>query len=590
MHARAGWLLLALVWAWSCGEETVQKVSASIEVETLDGERAERVEFPVAPVGDEVVETLRVRSLSATRLEVERVEVQGVGAAHFAVDGGAFGVPGRGQRDLEVVFRPTAVGTHEATLRIHSSDPNKPTVEVALVGDAIDSAIRVEGCLASTEAEPDRCAQTMVEAPDPLDLGRVVAGTPESVRIIVTNLGRKALELHSVAFEDPGQAEAYGFTLPAGLGPQTIGGLSSGGLVVGFHPPQDLVEEVEIALLLRSSDSSQEEIRFVTRADVVPNEPPVACLRFVEVRPFGGKVEPIEPGEDVAISPGDRVVFDARVREGCSGDPEDGEEVTLTWSIEGEDGFAHDLLFEGDPFEAIYQADVIGSFVVRLEVRDGLGQVATTDEAGVPAELRFVVEPREDIGVEIRWPGGRGVDLDVHLVRGGPGGIFGPNDFYWDNQQVTWGAEPPLSNPRLAVDDKGSRMVETVLLNHPEPGQVYSVYVHMQRDSRIERGLAPVCASTEGCTAPAVCSMTNDAQGVCLPPVEAEVRLFILRQEWEFSLHNPGFTPSAALGSPCETWWVGNVRWSDPPVFEAGPPNILWEGRGVANGTCHIDD
>lgn len=590
MQKRAAWLVLALLGAWSCGEEIIHKVAPAIAVETLEGEKAVALQFAISPVGDEVGEQLRIRSMSATRLHVERIEVEGVGAAHFSVEEESFEVQGKSERDLSITFRPAAVGDHQATLRIHSNDPQRPVIEVAVSGTGIDSAIRVEGCMASTETDKDRCSRTMVEAPEVLDLGQVVEGTPETLRVTVTNLGRKPLELHSVAFEDPDLAASYGFTLPKALGPQTIGGLSSGGLAVGFHPPQGLIQVVEVALILKSSDSSREEIRFPIRADVVPNEPPVACLRFVEIQPHGGKVVPITPGEEVVISPGDRLLFDARVREGCSGDPEDGENVTLEWSIEGDDGFSHELRFEGDRFEAVYQADVIGSFVVRLKVKDSLAQEATADGAGIPAELHFLVEPREDIGVEIRWPGGQGVDLDVHLVRDGPGGLFGVNDFYWDNQQVTWGAEPPLSNPRLAVDDKGARMVETVLLNLPEPGKRYSVYVHLQRDARSGRTGARACSATQTCTAPAVCSMTNDAQGVCLAPVEAEVRLFILRQEWEFSLHNPSFSPSASLGSPCETWWVGDVVWGDPPTFVPGPPNILWEGKGVQNATCYVDD
>lgn len=576
-------LPLTLLFLFACSEEQVRKIPPGIALEDEAGEALSAIEFGELPVDDEAEEQLFIHSLSATQLEVKRAEIVGDDAASFSVEGEGFLVPGGAREPLAVRFAPLEVGELQATLVIHSDDPDEAQVEVALSGKGIDSAIRVEACLMATEDDPQRCAETLVVAPETLDMGEVVAGTVQNARVTVTNLGRKALELESVAFEDPEQAEEWGFSLPPRSGDgQTIGGLSSGGLTLGLHPPQELVDEVEIALIIRSSDRSQGELRLPVIAEVVPNAPPEACVGVKEAITWDGKRKQFEADERVVISPGDSLVFDARVREGCTADPEDGEAVELEWNIEGEGGFVYEVEPEPNPFEARFHADTIGAYAVDLTVTDSIGQVATADAEGIPARLEFFVEPQSDIGAEIRWPGAPGVDLDVHLVRAdGFEGIFGSNDFYWDNRDLTWGASPPFSNPRLAVDDKGTLMVETALLNAPEPGQRYSILVHMQRDGRQRSGDA--CSLANPCDAGLHCSLTTDDAGICMPPVETSARLFVLSEEFELP------SPSAALGSACDTWHVGDVIWTDPPTFEPGLPSLLFEGDGVHDATCFLD-
>lgn len=585
-------MAFASTWLLSCSEEEpTLKIHPKIEVEDEKGEKAALLEFPAVPALDDEVEgTLFARSLTVATLQIVGMEVKGEGAAHFEPVETAFTVPAKGRTEFAIVFRPQAVGDHTATLVIRSDDPYRPEVEVTLKGRGIDSAIQVEGCLPSTPTDKERCSRTFVTAPDTLSLGRVVAGTSEPARITVTNLGRKALELKSVVFENPDEAKDWGFTIPPRAGGQTIAGLSTGGFNLGFDPPKELVREVEVVLIIESSDRSRPTLRFPIRANVVPNEPPAACIKLHEFRPLMGAPRKFLPGEEAVISPGDSIVFSARAREGCTSDPEDGEDLDLEWSIEGTDGFTYELIDEGDPFEALFHSDVIGSFTVRLVATDKVGQSADADEEGNPAELHFRVEPREDIGLEIRWPEGKGADLDIHLVlQDGINGVFGHRDFYWNNQGVTWGPNPPLSNPRL-LDDKGGRMVETVLLNQPEDGKLYSLFVHFRKDGRAGRTTARSCSPTVPCPDPQqACSMTTDDAGVCMEPVDVQARLFILREEKDLS-SIAGARASAVLGSPCDVWWIGNVRWGPAPTFEPGPPNILAKGDGVSEATCFIND
>lgn len=585
MRLRALPLVFLILHACS-DEPEVRRIPPQIEVEDEQEEPLTEIVFGDVPIEDQAEEQLFVRSVRTSVLEVKKVEIVGDHASSFSVDEEGFRVSGGKRVPVEVRFAPVAVGDLQATLVIHSDDKDRPQAEVELRGRGIDSAVRVEGCVAG---DAELCAETLVIAPDTLDLGGVVAGTTRNGRISVTNLGRKAMELHSVEFEDPEQAEEWGFTLPPRTGGQTIGGLSSGGLTLGFDPPIELLGEVEIALIVKTSDRSQGEIRFPVKATVLLNDPPAVCLAVKEVIAWdGSRRGEFEPGQRVVVSPGDRLVFDARVREGCTADAQDGEAIELSWDLESDDIFPHEVEKDLDPYVVSFQAERIGAYALRLSAVDSAGQESSEDEEGVPAVVEFWVEPQTDIGLEIRWPGAPGVDLDVHLVReDGREGIFGSNDFYWARKGIIWGDHGKLSSPFLAVDDKGSLMVESVLLNVPEPGKKYSLLVHMQRDDRSPRS-GEACGPGDPCGAGKRCSMTSDTVGVCMPPIEVSARLFIEREE--IDLEAAGGLSSIELGSPCDTWHIGDVVWSNPPSFVPGLPVVVFEGKGVERATCHIDD
>lgn len=585
MRLRA--LPLVVFLAFACSEEPVHEIPPQIGVEDEDGEPLSELVFGDVPFEDEAEEGFYVASLRPTQLEVKRIEIVGEDAEHFKVEGGAFSVPKSGRAPVAVTFAPLEVGELAATLVIHSNDPRKPKVEVALEGRGIDSALRVEGCLMPTTKEPELCAETLVVAPKTLDMRGVVAGTARNARITITNLGRKPMDLHAVEFEDPDAAEELGFSLPKRTGGQVIGGLTSGGLTLGFDAPAELLGPVEIALIIKTSDR-QGDVRFPVVAEILPNEPPEVCIRVAESHAWDGSIKSHPPGERVAISPGDTIFFDARVREGCTADPEDGEDLELTWSLESDIGFPVQLNVDSDPYTASFQADTIGSYKVSLVARDSAGQDASSDAEGVPAEIEFWVEPQTDIGLEIRWPGAKDVDLDVHLVRAdGFEGIFGSNDFYWDvdRNSLNWGDKHPFTNPLLAVDDTGTRMVETVLLNGPEAGQTYSLLVHLWRDGRTNRGSH--CTSSVTCSGGRVCAMSSDLEGQCMDPVVVSARLFLQGEEFDVAL--AGGLSTMALGSPCETWHIGDVIWADPPSFVAGLGSVYVEGDGVSGNTCFVN-
>ena len=76
-----------------------------------------------------------VRNLSGVQLTVTS-SLSGPDAAEFMVTsgGGFFALSPGAFREIGVSFRPTSPGLKRAVLRLESSDPERPVVEVDLIG------------------------------------------------------------------------------------------------------------------------------------------------------------------------------------------------------------------------------------------------------------------------------------------------------------------------------------------------------------------------------------------------------------------------------------------------------------------------
>ena len=81
-----------------------------------------------------------VRNAGATQLVVQRPTIQGPSASIFLFDGtapNAFNLAPGAQTTLRLVFNPatsSALGPHQATLRLTSDDPDRPILDVGLYG------------------------------------------------------------------------------------------------------------------------------------------------------------------------------------------------------------------------------------------------------------------------------------------------------------------------------------------------------------------------------------------------------------------------------------------------------------------------
>ncbi|HEY0839280.1 MAG TPA: choice-of-anchor D domain-containing protein, partial [Vulgatibacter sp.] len=522
--------------------------------------------FGKVPVGQTAELKVTIRSMRPAQLRVSSVVAEakdGVSQKAYRVEpAGSFLVGGNQAKVISVFFSPSDVRNYPAELVVRSDDPDKPEERMALQGEGIEAAIKLVGCL------PDDCAGTLVTAPAALDMGEVVAGQHQLIRVTIQNLGVDALDVSSIGFADEAVATAAGFSIDdRQRRPVAIARLSNQTLDVDFAPPLGSAGPVEARLKIVSSDRNQPVVELPLVAEVVPNKPPLACLVVRAIRSQSGTVREPGPGP-VEIEPTETVILDADVRPGCTADPEEGKDVVTTWKLDGPDSYGKLATVPGAPLQRAFTAEVIGTYSVSVQAADSLGATSGVDENGVPATVVFDVVPKQDIAVEIRWPDAPGVDLDLHFVRGDVDKLWSDLDDCASlaacsspQSPPAWGAAPPLTSPVLAIDDQGGKsLVETVLLNGPEAGRSYWIFAHYYEDRRPERASAIACDEEEpSCGGGTVCIDKK-----CMPPVEASVRIFLEGKEWL----DDGLVSTRKLETPCDTWLVGAVIWRST---EEGP-------------------
>jgi len=581
-------LLLALAAA-GCGETNAASIHPSIRVETNAGNVLDGLSFGEVPIGGFADETFVIRSAEQVPLDVRAIDFEaedGSSAAAFSLQSPIPLVVGPLQStQVRVRFAPDEVRRYQATAVVRSNDPDRPAVRIPLVGDGVAGRLEVIACLPNTPENQRRCADTKVSPPDVLDLGEVTAGDHAAALVTLQNGGGDALQVHKVAFVDPAGAAAAGFSLPANAeAGMTIPALTAGDFRVEFNPPAGTEGPAGAVVRIESDSITSPVVDVEITATVVPNTAPVACVYVREIRRIDGTNELFAPGDVLpVVEPSDVVVFDARAGDGCSGDAEDGENVTVEWTLTSPTSASRLGTVSGEPLVRTLEADATGDYRVDVLVRDSLGLEATTDAAGRPATVTIHVAPRRDIAVEIAW-NAQTVDVDLHFVRGTADAIWSDdNDLYWDNLDPDWGVVgDPFDDPLLLIDDLGyGPLVETAVLNRPEAGQSYWVYARLHKDER-QRSAAPNCSEARDCAAGLVCSGATEARpGKCMAPVDVGLKVFLRSSEFDLSVL-PGFDNPARLASPCDTWLAGRVIW---PADGSGTPTFEMIDQVFADGT-----
>jgi hypothetical protein len=466
-------------------------------------------------------------------------------------------------------------------------------VQVALVGDGVAGRLEVLACLPNTPEAQSRCADTLVSPPEALSLGDVTAGAHGAALVTLRNGGGEDLAVSSVAFADPAGAAAAGFTLPEdAAGGMNIPSLEAGSFTVDFNPPAGTEGPASATIVIESDSITDPHVELEITANVVPNAAPEACLYVREIRHADGTVEMLAPGDAVPlVEPTDVVIFDAAARPGCTGDPEDGEDVLLDFTLDAPRATSQLRNVDGEPMARSLEAEATGVYQVELTVTDKLGRTADADAAGTPAAVAIEVVPRRDVAVEIAWPEDPLVDVDLHLVRAATGNLWNDtHDAYWDNPSPDWGVAGDLfDDPTLILDDLGTgALVETVILNRPEAGQSYWVFARLNRDDR-GRSTAPICTVDGDCAGGLVCSMGSATEGRCMAPVEVGLKVFLRSAEFDLSTL-PGFGNPRALKSPCDTWLAGRVLWptgAGAPIFDTAGADILYPDGTPQGNVCN---
>ena len=598
--ALVGLVFLLSAGLWGCGETQAARLSSGIALENETGGALDALDFGEVPLNGQVERKFVIRSVGPVPLDVSAIEIgsaDGESAMAFTpVPAGPTSIRPRDTLTVLVRFQPREVRRYPATLIVKSDDPDHPEMKVELVGDGVAGRLEVFACLPNTDDLKRRCADTQVSPPDALSLGDVTEGAHAAARVTLQNGGGDTLTVSSVAFADPAAAAAAGFTFPTGPegpgGVSVIGSLESGSFKVDFNPPVGTAGPASTTIVIESNSITDPRVELVIEAQVVPNTAPQACLYVREIRHADGTTETFDPGDELpVVEPTDVVTLDAAVREGCTGDAEDGTDVTLAYTVTAPGANAQVDRVPAEPLVATLEAEAIGTYTVELLVTDKLGLTATTDAAGTPAVVTFEVAPRRDIAVEIGWRDDPFVDVDLHFVRGDGAVMFSAEDTYWKARTRDWGTRnDPFDDPLLLLDDTGTgALVETVVLNRPEAGQSYWVFARLTRDDR-GRSTAPPCTKDDDCSGDLACSMITATSGVCLSPVDLTLKVFLRSVEFDVA-GLPGFEAPAQLKSLCDAWLAGRVIWpaskNGTPTFE--PANLFPPPEGVPQGAvCSV--
>ncbi len=594
--ALAGLLAVLSVLTPGCGEEPSATIRPGISLMAENGGRLDGLSFGEVPLGGTHDLKFLVKSTNRVALDVRSIEIvadDGESAIAFtAIPSDPFVVPALGTSPMTIRFQPREVRRYQARLLIRSGDPRNPEVQLALVGDGVAGRLEVLACLPNTAELPARCADTLVSPPDALSLGDVTAGAHAAALVTLRNGGGEALAVSSVAFADPEAASAAGFALQDGVGGgMNIPSREAGSFTVNFNPPAGTEGSAAATLVIESDSVTDPRVQLELQADVVPNQAPEACLFVREIRHADGSVETFAPGDTVPlVEPTDVVIVDAKARVGCTGDPEDGEDVTPDIVLTAPRATSQLRSVSGESLVWSLEAEATGTYEITLTVSDSLGRTASADAAGNPATVTIQVVPRRDVAVEISWEGDPLVDVDLHFVRGTTSNLWSStHDAYWDNPSPDWGVGGDLfDNPALILDDLGTgSLVETAVLNRPEAGQSYWVYARMNRDDR-NRSSARTCTVDGDCTGGLVCSMGSATEGRCMEPVDVGLKVFLQSAEFDLSVL-PGFQNPRALKSPCDTWLAGRVLWpsgNGAPIFDTAGADILYPDGTPQGNVC----
>ncbi|MEQ9501516.1 MAG: choice-of-anchor D domain-containing protein [Deltaproteobacteria bacterium] len=154
--------------------------------------------------------------------------------AEFIVTGGDLVIPVGESGAIEVQLMPSSAGAKSGTLTLTTNDPDQPTIDVSLSGEAVMIGA---------------CSATIV--PDTVEFGLTAVGQQREARVIVDNTGSEACLFRGVSFlpgsDDgfrvfdlpaPGTAVAAGETLElvAAFAPSSPG-VAMGDLDVSFANP-----------------------------------------------------------------------------------------------------------------------------------------------------------------------------------------------------------------------------------------------------------------------------------------------------------------------------------------------------------------
>lgn len=320
-----------------------------------------------------------------------------------------------------------ALGTGNATLRFVSNDPERPTLDVELSYEGVESVIVV--CPADAVSLSDESCGGAIST----SLADVRRGDTRVFQVWVGNIGLAPLQVFGAQVEGrssvPGEFALQTSTTDGIIRPQErrlIG--------VTYQPQDDIPDEMVYGIYEAGRDevSSTWELTGIGRDNSAPEA-------VIETETTLGRI-----GELLALS-----------GEG-SLDPE-GDPLRYDWSFIAIPRASTLELYDATSDKLFLMPDVAGRYEVMLTVTDSVG--ATDDEIVV-----FDIGLGDSLQVDLIWDPALG-DLDLHLVPEGSV-IFGPDNcsFQTPFRDVNSDGVPDVDAPIHTGDDEGERGIERVIL------------------------------------------------------------------------------------------------------------------------------
>ncbi len=459
-----------------------------VPVLTLDNEpeffaQPERVRFQRLSVGDSTEQSVRITNIGDAPMKIfEEPQYTGgedfritVPSREFPIELQPFDMidaeesPEDYILNLDVLYQPLGDGGETGAIHVETNDFS----DTPGAGDATGRhEIEIEADADSSCIEVDRRSR---------NFGQVPIGDVARDVVTVNNCGSETLEIYDVTlYED----EASVFRLDLGSWDQngdgsvdeavTLSPGESDTFIIEFIPVDEGTRRAEVIIF--SNDSLQPELRL----DVAARGAEGSCPEAVALATVRGT--PMAPAASITAAPLEVVSLD-----GSESHDEDGDVVAWEWEVlesppgtpvtlEPAPGAAND-----DAFRDL-EVLTAGTYRIGLTVQDEAGFQSCEQ-----AEVEITVIPDQNIHIELTWTNPEdpdesndfGSDVDIHLVKMGPGAWFEAPYSIWylnpnQDEDPIWNPE----NPSLDIDVTDGAGPENITMRDPDDCQWYAVGVH----------------------------------------------------------------------------------------------------------------
>ncbi len=443
------------------------------------------VQFPQLTPGESFTRTVTVTNIGGADLKLyEAPSISGSDAFEIAsvdrsfpvtlgpVSGAEQGGDGTFELSFEVTYEPTSNASDTGDIvfktnedrESNADDPTTSRVSVEATADT--PCLRVEGGRSRT-------------------LGSVPIGGSTQDVIRIENCGSKTVVIDQIDLVKNSRDEEFELDLGDRDGNddgqlddpiefQSQG--ESAQFEVQYQPTAEGRDQATVAL--QTNDPVQPEVTLDVTGRGAEGSCPSAALQ-AKVR---GKSA--VPKEQVAAAPLDYIILDA-----SESSDEDGRIVEFDWRVLDK---PEDVDIDLSPpsegqgetdDERVFRLLTAGEYEIGLTVKDNDGFVSCNE-----ATVTITAIPNEQVHVELTWTNpedpdeqdDRGSDVDVHMVKMGPGKWFeAPYDIYFQNQgsgddSGIWNPE----SPSLDIDDTDGAGPENIQMDDPARCQWYAVGVH----------------------------------------------------------------------------------------------------------------